>query len=130
MHQLVFSLVILGGSLLAGLLGSMTGLGGGVVLVPMLALLFKVDLHYAIGASLISVMIPKGLAAAVLASIPLQEKIPGGDVIQHVTYAMVLFSIVLTSIMTFLVDRTALGKFYARIFRGFAATPEVAAPAP
>ena len=64
MHQLVFSLVILGGSLLAGLLGSMTGLGGGVVLVPMLAPLFKVDLHYAIGASLISVIATSSGSAA------------------------------------------------------------------
>lgn len=56
MNELIFSLVILGGSLLAGLLGALTGLGGGVVLVPMLAILFKVDLRYAIGASLISVI--------------------------------------------------------------------------
>lgn len=77
-------------------------------------------------ASLISVMTPKGLAAAVLASIPLQEHIPGGDVIQHVTYAMVFFSIVLTSSMTFLVDRTVVGKFYARIFRRFAPNAEAA----
>ena len=56
MNQLDFSLFTLGGSLLAGLLGSLTGLGGGVVLVPMLVLLFKVDIHYAIGASLISVI--------------------------------------------------------------------------
>ena len=64
MNELVFSLVILGGSLLAGLLGSMTGLGGGVVLVPMLALLFKVDLHFAIGASLISVIATSSGSAA------------------------------------------------------------------
>lgn len=64
MTQLTFSLVILGGSLLAGLLGSMTGLGGGVVIVPMLALLFKVDLHYAIGASLISVIATSSGSAA------------------------------------------------------------------
>lgn len=64
MSELVFSLVILGGSLLAGLLGSLTGLGGGVVLVPMLAILFKVDLHYAIGASLISVIATSSGSAA------------------------------------------------------------------
>lgn len=64
MNELVFSLLILGGSLLAGLLGSMTGLGGGVVLVPMLAILFKVDLHYAIGASLISVIATSSGSAA------------------------------------------------------------------
>lgn len=64
MNQLVFSLVICGGSLLAGLLGALTGLGGGVVLVPMLAILFKVDLHYAIGASLISVIATSSGSAA------------------------------------------------------------------
>lgn len=64
MNQLVFSLIIFGGSLFAGLLGSLTGLGGGVVLVPMLALLFKVDLHYAIGASLISVIATSSGSAA------------------------------------------------------------------
>lgn len=64
MSELMFSLVILGGSLLAGLLGSLTGLGGGVVLVPMLAILFKVDLHYAIGASLISVIATSSGSAA------------------------------------------------------------------
>ncbi|MHB8390610.1 MAG: sulfite exporter TauE/SafE family protein [Acidobacteriaceae bacterium] len=64
MNALTFSLYILGGSLLAGLLGSLTGLGGGVVLVPMLALLFKVDIHYAIGASLISVIATSSGSAA------------------------------------------------------------------
>lgn len=64
MSELMFSLFVLGGSLLAGLLGSMTGLGGGVLLVPMLALVFKVDLHYAIGASLISVIATSSGSAA------------------------------------------------------------------
>jgi len=41
---------------LAGLLGALTGLGGGVVIIPVLVLLFHVDIHYAMGASLISVM--------------------------------------------------------------------------
>ncbi|MHB1840395.1 MAG: sulfite exporter TauE/SafE family protein [Acidobacteriaceae bacterium] len=49
---------------MAGLLGSLTGLGGGVVLVPMLVLLFGVDIHYAIGASLISVIATSSGSAA------------------------------------------------------------------
>jgi hypothetical protein len=38
------------------LLGSLSGLGGGVILVPMLTLGFGVDIRYAIGASLVSVI--------------------------------------------------------------------------
>src|SRR6185312_7211685 len=56
MNAIEFSLLIGAFSLLAGFLGSLTGLGGGVVIVPVLALLFKVDIHYAIGASLVSVI--------------------------------------------------------------------------
>ena len=39
-----------------GLLGALTGLGGGVVIVPLLTLVFGVDIRYAIGASLVSVI--------------------------------------------------------------------------
>ncbi len=56
--------LIFAGSLLAGLLGALTGLGGGVVLVPMLTLLFHIDIRYAIGASLISVIATSSGAAA------------------------------------------------------------------
>lgn len=51
-------------SLLAGLLGALTGLGGGVVIVPVLTLLFHVDIRYAIGASLVSVIATSSGAAA------------------------------------------------------------------
>jgi uncharacterized protein len=56
MNLAAFTALLFGTSLLAGLLGALTGLGGGVVIVPALVLLFKVDLRYAIGASLISVI--------------------------------------------------------------------------
>jgi uncharacterized protein len=52
------------GSAIAGLLGSLTGLGGGVVLVPLLTLFFNVDIRYAIGASLVSVIATSSGAAA------------------------------------------------------------------
>lgn len=71
-------------------------------------------------ASRMAVMAPKGLAAAVLASIPLQEGMQNGDLIQHSTYAVVLFSIVLTSLLIFLQDKTLVGRLYLRIFKGFA----------
>jgi uncharacterized membrane protein YfcA len=64
MTILVFSGLLFVGALAAGLLGSLTGLGGGVVLIPLLTLLFKVDIHYAIGASLVSVIATSSGAAA------------------------------------------------------------------
>ncbi|MGN6296557.1 MAG: sulfite exporter TauE/SafE family protein [Ginsengibacter sp.] len=64
MTVLLFSLIVLVGSFLAGLVGSLTGLGGGVIIIPMLTLLFGVDIHYAIGASLISVIATSSGAAA------------------------------------------------------------------
>jgi uncharacterized protein len=59
-----FSLFVWLGSIAAGLLGALTGLGGGVVIVPMLTLAFGVDIRYAMGASLISVIATSSGAAA------------------------------------------------------------------
>lgn len=61
---LIFSALVGAGSVLAGLLGALTGLGGGVVLVPLLTLGFGVDIRYAIGASLVSVIATSSGAAA------------------------------------------------------------------
>src|SRR5512147_377874 len=52
------------GSFFAGLLGSLTGLGGGVVIVPLLTLALGVDIRYAIGASLVSVIATSSGSAA------------------------------------------------------------------
>lgn len=52
------------GALLAGFLGSLTGLGGGIVITPLLTVLFGVDIRYAIGASLVSVIATSSGAAA------------------------------------------------------------------
>src|SRR6201991_1731521 len=64
MTLLVFSGLLFFGALTAGLLGALTGLGGGVVLVPLLTLFFHVDIRYAIGASLVSVIATSSGAAA------------------------------------------------------------------
>ncbi|MCA9010348.1 MAG: sulfite exporter TauE/SafE family protein [Planctomycetaceae bacterium] len=48
----------------AGFLGSLTGMGGGIVIVPGLTLLFGVEIRYAIGAALISVIATSSGAAA------------------------------------------------------------------
>src|SRR6266849_1879709 len=64
MTVLSFTVLVWTASLLAGFLGALTGLGGGVVLVPVLALVFGVDIRYAIGASLVSVIATSSGAAA------------------------------------------------------------------
>jgi len=64
MSSLEFTALIFVGSLVAGFLGALTGLGGGVVVVPLLAVVFRVDIHYAIGAALVSVIATSSGAAA------------------------------------------------------------------
>jgi uncharacterized membrane protein YfcA len=64
MTAAALSALIFVGSLVAGFLGSLTGLGGGVVIVPLLALAFGIDIRYAIGASLVSVIATSSGAAA------------------------------------------------------------------
>ena len=59
-----FSAVVLAGSAAAGFLGSLTGLGGGMVIVPLLTLGLGVDIRYAIGASLVAVIATSSGAAA------------------------------------------------------------------
>lgn len=68
--------------------------------------------------SIMAIMVPKGLAAAVLASLPAQMGIPGGERIRSVTYAVVLFSIIFTSVLAPLVTRNrAVSVFYGWLVR-------------
>lgn len=64
MNVLEFTTVVAGISALAGFLGALTGLGGGVVVTPVLTLLLGVDIRYAIGATLVSVIATSSGAAA------------------------------------------------------------------
>jgi hypothetical protein len=59
-----FSVLVWIGSVAAGLIGALTGLGGGIVVIPMLTLLFAVDIRYAAGAALISVIATSSGAAS------------------------------------------------------------------
>lgn len=61
----IFSLILFFGAIFAGLIGSLTGLGGGVIVIPLLTLGFGVDMRYAIGAALVtSIATSSGAAAA------------------------------------------------------------------
>ena len=64
MTVLELTLLLGAGSVAAGILGALTGLGGGVVVVPLLTLLFGVDIRYAAGAALVSVIATSSGAAA------------------------------------------------------------------
>ena len=64
MTALLFTLLVWAVATIAGFLGALTGLGGGVVVVPVLALALGVNIKYAIGASLVSVIATSSGAAA------------------------------------------------------------------
>ncbi|MCC8424141.1 sulfite exporter TauE/SafE family protein [Mucilaginibacter sp. UR6-11] len=64
MSVIELTIIILIGSYFAGLLGSLTGLGGGFIIIPLLTLALHVNIHYAIGASLISVIATSSGSAA------------------------------------------------------------------
>ena len=64
MSPLEYMLTLLAISVVAGFFGSLVGLGGGIVVVPVLTLLYGVDIRYAIGASIVSVIATSSGAAA------------------------------------------------------------------
>lgn len=68
-------------------------------------------------ASIMATMIPKGLGAAVLASLPAQQGIPGGEIIQSVVFSIILCTTLMTTVLTFLVDKTWLSRVYEGIFK-------------
>ncbi len=70
-------------------------------------------------ASVIAIMIPKGLAAAVLAAIPFYAGVTGGLFIETTTYAIILISIVVCSVLVILLERTPVKRLYGRIFSKF-----------
>jgi uncharacterized protein len=61
---LMSSIILLATSVFAGFLGSLLGLGGGIIIVPVLTLGFGVDIRFAIAASLISIIATSSGAAA------------------------------------------------------------------
>ena len=64
MEPLTFFLILFGASMVAGALGALLGLGGGVIIVPILTLMAGLNIHYAIGASIVSVIATSSGAAA------------------------------------------------------------------
>lgn len=65
-------------------------------------------------AAVTSAMAPKGLAAAVLATLPLQYGIAGGEIIRDVAYMVVLISIALTALLVVVLPWPPVIRFYGR----------------
>src|SRR5437763_8742583 len=63
MTPLSFTFLTLGISVVAGVLGSLLGLGGGIIVIPALTLWLHIDIRYAIGASIVSVIATSSGAA-------------------------------------------------------------------
>jgi uncharacterized membrane protein YfcA len=58
-------LLMIAGGAAAGLFGSLLGLGGGILIVPLLTLVFGLDVRQAVGVSLVAVIVTSGASAAV-----------------------------------------------------------------
>lgn len=76
--------------------------------------------------SLVSIMVPKGLAAAVLASLVMQSGMACAPIIREVAFGVILFSICLVAGLTFMLERHWLDRFFSYFF-GAASIPATAA---
>ena len=64
-----------------------------------------------------SIMIPKGLGAAVIATLPIQQGLPHGEIIQSLCFSIILFSTIYCVILFFLLKKEITLPFYSKIFR-------------
>jgi putative Na+/H+ antiporter len=88
-----------------------------ILRIPVIKFSISEDLP-TIDLTIMSTMVPKGLAAAVLANLPLQAGVPGGEMIRDLVYAVILTSIVLTSLLIPVLKRVpAVSAFYGAIIR-------------
>ncbi len=85
-----------------------------VVRLVLTRLVFRAKAYSLRDAAITSMMAPKGLAAAVLAALPLQYGVAGGEVIRDTTYMVVLVSITLTALLVMLYPTPFAHRFYSR----------------
>lgn len=80
--------------------------------------------------SITAIMAPKGLAAAVLATLPLQNGVEGGEIIRDVSYMVVLISISLTALLVVALPRPPVQRLMQRVLGTPAPAPEAPPPRP
>ncbi len=94
-----------------------------IVRIP--AILFSVSRSTSkFDASVMAVTAPRGLAPAILALIPIQKGLQGGQAVQDITYSVIFFSILLASLLIFLIYNTKVKKLYEVLLCCFSANKE------
>lgn len=78
-------------------------------------------------AALMSTLAPKGLAAAVLALLAVERGLPGASIIQDIIFSMILFSIILSAALIFMLEKTPLARNFGEFFKVFPQDPRAAA---
>ena len=111
-----------------GLIVAVIAIGGRSIMVRLLAprSVTRRD------AMLMTALIPKGLAAAVLAALPLQMGLSNGEIVRSTVFAVIFFTILLCAIFVFIIEKGRLNAFGDTFFRPFATRPpsETAADLP
>lgn len=102
-------------------IGLLLGVGAFIARAPIVRLLASPSTTSRRDASLMTVLVPKGLASAVMASLPAQAGLPGAALIQGTVYAAIFFSIITCAVLVVLVER---GTFRALLERWLAKFPE------
>jgi uncharacterized membrane protein YfcA len=133
MTPLLFVLTVGGISLIAGFLGALLGLGGGMIVVPALTLLLHVDIRLAIGASIVSVIATSSGAAAAyvrdrIANIRVAMFLELGTTLGAITGAYVAG--IVPPRLLFILFGLVLGYSAFAMFRGKKRTEETAVPGP
>lgn len=112
--------------------GLLLGLAAFPARAPMVRLLASPATTTRRDAALMTALVPKGLAAAVMASVPAQAGLPGGEIIQGTAYAAIFFSIVTCALLVFAVERGTVAAMLRPWLWKFpeviAAEPEAPAP--
>ncbi len=106
-----------------------------VILIYLLRLvltrvIYRDDAYSLRDTAVTSMMVPKGLAAAVLAALPLQFGVPGGEVIRDTTYMVVLISISLSSVLVMLYPLPWIQRIYGRLLNKQPKNPDEQNPSP
>lgn len=82
-------------------------------------LMFKSSDLTRMEAMTMTAMGPRGLAAAVLATLPVQLGIPGGQWVQEVCFAVILMTIVVTALLVILIERPVTRALFSKLYLKF-----------